>query len=441
MAHHRFIVGHVLDALKLLPDESVHCVVTSPPYWGLRDYGLPPVDWPEVEYSPMPGLPPLRVPTWCGQLGLEPTPEMYVGHLVLVFREVRRALRRDGTVWVNLGDSYAGSGYGGWENGETGRGLRCELNDKRHGRNKRRVPGLKEKDLVGIPWRVAFALQADGWYFRSDIVWAKENCLPESVKDRPTKSHEYVFLLAKSPRYFYDAEAVKEPAVSHLYDKRYLPGAGCRDRGSESWNLFGPLKPHRGFKVLDTTRGRNRRSVWPINTEPFSGAHFAVFPRRLVELCLLAGTSPRACPDCGAPWERIASTEYVPHSTEIQGPAAAVKELVDWRPGCTCLENDGSGRCVVLDPFGGAGTTMLVAAALGRDSIYIDLKREYAEMALKRLGFTDPQLFAEHTVEVVGLEAERFVQKLEVLLRERQMVLFEFLAGCEENGGGKHGQS
>ncbi len=428
MGTHRFIVGHVLDALRLLPGESVHVVCTSPPYWGLRDFGLPPVPWPEVEYRPMPGLPPIRVPAWGGQLGLEPTPEMYVAHLVLVFREVWRVLRRDGTLWLNLGDSYAGS----WGNyhphsslGKRGQQLKESSRWNRRayeGREDFLPPtakptgGLKEKDLAGIPWRVAFALQADGWWLRADVVWSKPNCLPESVGDRPTKSHEYVFLLAKSPRYFYDAEAVKEPAVTHFYDKRYLPGAPPRERSNEPWNLHGPLKPHSGFKALDTTCGRNRRSVWEINTEPFSGAHFAVFPKALAEICILAGTSPMACPACGAPWERVVERKRTLDGEPVEpggwpteggrrlGPQgvghwrfATAAETVGWRPTCSCPGNDGSGRCVVLDPFGGAGTVTLAAMGLGRDSVYIDLKREYAELALERCGFKGSgRLFDSH---------------------------------------------
>lgn len=352
----------------------------------------------------MPGLPPVRVPAWEGQLGLEPVPEMYVGHLVLVFREVRRVLRKDGTLWLNLGDSYASPGKGGpWDEGRVQKGTGRTLYARQANRGD--FSGLKPKDLVGVPWRAAFALQADGWFLRSDVIWAKTNCLPESVKDRPTNAHEYVFLLAKSPRYFYDAEAVKEPASTHLYDRRYLPGAPPREREGEPWNLRGPLKPHRGFKVLDTTCGRNRRSVWAINAEPFSGAHFAVFPRALAEICILAGTSPKACPACGAPWQRVVEKERAPRGDcfgrrEVGGGfdrgqqgsqylQVVRSRTVGWRPGCRCPENDGSARCVVLDPFGGAGTVTLAAISLGRDSIYIDLKREYAEIALERCGLRE----------------------------------------------------
>ncbi len=532
MGTHRFIVGHVLDALKTLPDESVHCVVTSPPYYGLRDYGLPPVAWPEVEYSPVPGLPSVRVPAWEGQLGLEPTPEMYVGHLVLVFREVRRVLRRDGTLWLNLGDSYAGSwgNYGAREGKQreriAERWHRPAYEDPRHGWDglpptAKPTGGLKEKDLIGIPWRVAFALQADGWFLRSDVIWEKPNCLPESVKDRPTQSHEYVFLMAKSPRYFYDAEAVKEPASPHFRKggkAPYLAG-GSATHGLGSRSLHQPAGE----------MGRNRRSVWEICTEPFPGAHFAVFPRALAELCIRAGTSERGCcPECGAPWEKVVRRQRTlngeeavsggwPSSGEQRlGPQgvghwrfSTKAETLGWRPTCTCgappgvgpedletifspvgrgngedptlfigragfnrprkpqegvrpvtryeqrkyaeqlrnspyrhlmeaeaggafehyIRTDWNGArpipsdllerwiergwlervelprwdppdpvpCVVLDPFGGAGTVTLAAMSLGRDSVYIDLKREYAELALERCGFKGSgKLFDDH---------------------------------------------
>lgn len=429
MSHHRFIIGNVLDVLKTLPDESVHCIATSPPYWGLRDYGLPPVPWPEAECSPMPGLPPVRVPAWEGCLGLEPTPEMYVAHLVLVFREVRRILRKEGTLWLNLGDSYAGS----WGNyhpysppGKHGQRFKetARWNRRAYEGREGFLPpiakpqgDLKKKDLVGIPWRVAFALQADGWWLRSDVVWAKGNPLPESTIDRPSKSHEYVFLLTKSKRYYYDAVAVAEPAVSN----------------HPSGNNFVRLE-RLSFKNTDgSARGnahqweprptRNRRSVWEINTEPFPDAHFAVFPRRLAELCILAGTSEKGCcPVCGAPWKREVKRERLLDGEATVsggwpvdggrrlGPQgvghwrfATRMETVSWRPTCACEKekNDGSDRCVVLDPFGGAGTTTLVAAALGRGSIYIELNPDYTKMALERCRFVEGKLFDEHTWEVV----------------------------------------
>jgi DNA modification methylase len=235
----RIINADVIDGLRSLESESVQCCITSPPYWGLRDYGVE------------------------GQIGLERTPEEYVAHLVEVFREVRRVLRNDGTLWLNLGDSYNGSGGAGGDYAPGG----LEAGQPKY--PGRRISTLKPKDLVGIPWRVAFALQEDGWYLRSDIIWHKPNAMPESVRSRPTKAHEYVFLLAKSPRYFYDADAVREE--SHY---RAPKGSGA-GRGRYSDDGMGSV-PSGG--VSANPLGRNRRDVWTIPTRPYKGAHFATFP-------------------------------------------------------------------------------------------------------------------------------------------------------------------
>lgn len=422
MSAHRFYVGHVLDVLKMLSDESVHCVVTSPPYWGLRDYGLPPAAWPAAEYSPMPGMPLVRIPAWEGQLGLEPSPEMYVGHLVQVFREVRRVLRRDGTLWLNLGDSYAG--YWGEKYAHKPFGEE-QSPDQSTPPNKNTPPwqtiGIKPKDLIGIPWRAAFALQADGWWLRSDVVWEKPNPLPESVTDRPTKAHEYLFLLARSPKYFYDADAVREPwnPRSIERDQRGYKGTFLkRTREADTRdNRVNGLDGQKGNYVA----GRNKRSVWHIATESFPGAHFATFPQALAEPCIKAGTSEYGCcPSCGASWVREVKTRHAKHPNRGKMGAgqfelfagayeersslgnAVIRETAGWHPACRCPENDGSSRCVILDPFGGAGTAALVADGLGRDSIYIDLKREYAEMAMSRLGI-GKKLFVD--CELVDLAA------------------------------------
>jgi len=315
--------GDALEVLRSLPDEAAHCCVTSPPYWGLRDYGVE------------------------GQLGLEKTPEEYVERLVGVFREVRRVLRDDGTLWLNLGDSYQTTSGGGQQvaQSNTGAGLAAD----RIGAGK--IPGLKPKDLVGIPWHVAFALQADGWWLRSDIIWAKPNPMPESVKDRPTKAHEYVFLLSKAKRYYYDAEAIKEPSVYPNDDRKgralethkRMPSemvAGIRPRKTDKQRGHG--RRHDGFNDRwDTmTReeqcfmGRNKRSVWWVATKPYPEAHFAVYPPDLIRPCILAG-----CPPGG----------------------------------------------IVLDPFIGSGTTGVVAKQHGRNYIGIELNPEYIEMAEARI--------------------------------------------------------
>ncbi|MCD2755689.1 site-specific DNA-methyltransferase [Pseudomonas aeruginosa] len=299
---HEIRVGDCLDALRAMPDQSFHCCITSPPYFGLRDYGVD------------------------GQIGLEQTPAEFVSRLVEVFREVRRVLRDDGTLWLNLGDSYANDGkWGGSSGGKHASALHGNTSI---GRTKVRT-GLKPKDLIGIPWRLAFALQDDGWYLRQDIIWHKPNPMPESVRDRCTKAHEYVFMLSKSPRYYYDHEAVKEDAVSD-----HPSGNGFKRDARESYkNLDGTA---RGNDEQWTGVGgkRNRRSVWTVPTAGFKGAHFATFPPDLIRPCVLAG-APRGG--------------------------------------------------LVLDPFGGAGTTALVAMQEGRRSVLLELNPEYASIARHRL--------------------------------------------------------
>lgn len=299
--------GDAIEVLKTMPEQSVHCCVTSPPYFGLRDYGVE------------------------GQIGLERTPEEYVDKLVQVFREVRRVLRDDGTLWLNLGDSYNGSGGAG---GDYNPGGLKEGQPKYPGR---KVPGLKPKDLIGTPWMVALALRNDGWYLRCDIVWHKPNAMPESVKDRPTKAHEYIFLLSKSQKYYYDAEAIKEPiAASTVERAKSKNNASTRkDKGAAQWQSgLTPEQQDKWYSNIDKNTVRNKRSVWTVTTKPFKGVHFAVFPPDLIEPCILAG-----CPVGGT----------------------------------------------VLDPFAGSGTTLLVATQHHRKSIGIELNPEYVEIAKRRL--------------------------------------------------------
>ena len=333
---HRIIPGDCIEGLRTLPDSSVHCCVTSPPYWGLRDYGHD------------------------GQIGLESTPEAYVARMVEVFREVRRVLREDGTCWLNLGDSYKGG-----------------------------------KQLVGIPWRVAFALQADGWWLRQDIIWHKPSPMPESVRDRCTKAHEYVFLLTKSERYFYDAEAVSEPATNRP----------CGNTKQTKGGRTG-AKMHRtsaNLHQIEPKETRNRRSVWTITTKPYSGAHFATMPPDLVEPCIKAGTSEHGCcPLCGSPWHRLTSRE----SLKRERPNAYTKRLgangtgnscandvagvsvktLGWQQSCSCdCPTPSVLPCTVLDPFAGSGTTLAVAAELGRSGIGCELNPEYIVLAEERI--------------------------------------------------------
>ena len=373
-----------------LADGCIHTVVTSPPYWGLRDYGHAGADWPAVEYRTIGGT--VSVPAMCCPLGLEPTPEAYVGHMVLVFRQVWRVLRDDGTCWVNVGDCYAshGAGAAGKELAYMGDAIRSR-------KAKKPTGDLKVKDLVGIPWMLAFALRTDGWTLRQDCIWDKPNGMPEPTRDRCTKSHEYVFLLSKSARYFFDAHAAR---TSHQCDGRkgerrsYKAGSSSSMNGGEHQAMKGPFV---GLPLNPT--GAARRSVWRISTQCFRGAHFATFPSRLAELCILAGTSPRGCcPACGAQWRRV-----VERVREATRPATTTKATGDrltdgnrdperhvsrvvgetWVPGCKCA----TGEAVpsrVFDPFSGSGTTAVTAAHLGRMGIGLELSAAYNAIAAIR---------------------------------------------------------
>jgi DNA modification methylase len=343
-----------------------------------------------------------------GQLGLEKTPEEYVSKLVEILLDVRRVLRKDGTLWLNLGDSYAGSWGNYHPNSPPGK----------HGQRKKATerfdrPGyqgqeflpptanfksdvIKAKDLVGIPWMVAFALRADGWYLRSDIIWAKPNPMPESVTDRPTRSHEYLFLLTKSPRYCYDADAIAEPLTRPDEGQRKTP---AKFGGADKWpQAQKQSRLHSGNEYLGTANGtRNKRSVWTVSTKPFADAHFATFPPDLIEPCILAGTSAcGACAACGSPWERdIERTPnygrreaaYAPNSEPSKVDSSEWKPatIIDngWKPTCECNVGEVL-PCVVLDPFAGSGTTGKVAIELGRRAILIEPKAEYVEMIERR---------------------------------------------------------
>ena len=376
MSNVRLLQGDCREVLKTLPDGSVNCCVTSPPYFGLRDYKVD------------------------GQIGLEQTPDAYVAELVAVFREVRRVLRDDGTLWLNLGDSYA-SGKGTCYN--PGGGSKSYIQEKerypldRGNVSTLRESGLKPKDLVGIPWRVAFALQADGWYLRQDIIWHKPNPMPESVRDRCTKAHEYVFLLSKSSRYYYDAEAVKEESVypDDNRKERQKPEDYAAMMG-DSGQLRAVINPSNAR----TYPYRNRRSVWTITPKPYRGAHFAVMPPDLAELCILAGTSKRGCcPACGKPWERVVDKANPKGRRDRGGPNDGPRDAgiwsgradtreyttVGWQPGCKCSAGLPV-PCTVLDPFGGSGTTGYIASRNGCRAVMIELNPKYAKLAHDRCG-------------------------------------------------------
>jgi len=295
----QILVGDCRETLKQLPDQSVQTCVTSPPYFGLRDYGHD------------------------GQIGLEQTPQDFVDQLVSVFREVKRVLRDDGTLWLNLGDSYCGTGdKGDYKDPKYAEGRNAQSKSI-----TKKLNGFKSKDLIGIPWMVAFALRADGWYLRQDIIWHKPNPMPESVEDRCTKSHEYIFLMSKYPKYYYDNEAIKEPCKDDW---------GTRDRTNGKYHNEGSgLHPHAGLEKSYTKA--NKRSVWSVNTQSFRGAHFATFPEELIQPCILAGS----------------------RSSDV-----------------------------VLDPFGGSGTTGKVALEYGRKAILCELNPEYVEIIKQRTNVT-----------------------------------------------------
>jgi DNA modification methylase len=389
----------------------VQTCITSPPYWGLRDYGVD------------------------GQLGLEETPDDFLSAMVDVFRSVWRVLRDDGTLWVNMGDSYATGGVrqsgrnDADRRSEWGTFQDGEWKEEHAGGDRTRLDcrdGLKPKDLCGMPWRLAFALQADGWYLRSDIIWSKPNPMPESVTDRPTKAHEYIFLLTKRPRYFYDADAIREK------DSGVMPwGGSCEpkrldERGAGKHGGSGMVRQmSRDEKMKYYGNGRNRRTVWEIPTQPYSEAHFATFPEALVVPCVLAGTSEKgACPACGAPWVRVVERSSGMPVDESEGETqgrykgggikatdtarrrklsgarqAAHKSqfpdrLIGWSEACDCEPADPV-PCVVLDPFAGSGTTGKVAVELGREFIGVELNPEYADLAAKRI--TNPKKWSDQS--------------------------------------------
>ena len=485
----------MLDVLRSMEAESIHCIVASPPYWGLRIYGHWQMQtlWSDNGMSHFPesrrykgdrhlfwlkwraaergGVFCRYRCCWIGSLGLEPSIGMYIAHVVQVFRQVWRVLRKDGTMWLNLGDAYANDGKWG---GETG-GKQAYLPDAdrmRNGRQKLRT-GLKPKDLIGMPWRTAFALQDDGWWLRSDIVWSKPNPMPESVRDRPTRAHEYMFLMTKSERYFYDADAIKEPASPNTHlrisqatlqsqqggwkQEAYQAGfpgrkqrdrkaveiirtiaakAGVAQRTPSGWNVNHDESDLKGrYQQLDREPGVNpkaaqnsegsrqnpsfsaaiagpalrvnKRTVWSIATQPYKGAHFATYPEKLVEPCILAGTSAQGvCSKCRAPWERVTERPESPHyglterkfvdesaasrlalarqaARERGAEYAQTVSITGWQH--TCTHELEPIPATVLDPFSGSGTTGVVALRHGRSFIGIELNPDYIELARERI--------------------------------------------------------
>lgn len=386
----KIINADVLDGLRSLPDESVQCCVTSPPYWGLRDYGVE------------------------GMIGLEPTFQEYLAKMVEVCREIRRVLRSDGVMFLNMGDAYFGS-WGNYSPTGAGTGQRekqTERFDRKAYKDTTLRPptsipqaNFKPKDLLMMPARLAIALQEDGWYLRSEIIWSKPNPMPESVTDRPTSAHEKIYLLTKSARYFYDADAVREKG-----------GDGSDRWGGKKMNLDTPKAfggdsvvgnpQNREGRAFEYSGTRNLRNVWKIATQPYSAAHFATFPEALPRKCIMAGTSERGCcSECGSPWERVVEHSYedttrtpAPNKGHLGafGERAAnmtrdgfipnrdkQSKTIGFQPTCDC--DAPTVPCTVLDPFNGACTTGLVALKLGRKYIGIELNPDYVDLSLKRI--------------------------------------------------------
>jgi DNA modification methylase len=435
----KILKGDCLETLKSLDEQSINTCVTSPPYWGLRDYGTG--EWvggnadclhksAKKNADKTGGFTGKRIRkiggsennkylkhkkncSDCGatrkdnQLGMEDTPEEFVENLVRVFKEVKRVLRDDGTVWLNLGDSYynyrPGKGQSLSKQSVSNTDQDLPQDCARRG-NK--IAGLKEKDLVGIPWRVAFALQADGWYLRQDIIWHKPNPMPESVRDRCTKSHEYIFLLSKNPKYYYDNESIKEDAKSA---GKKSDGFKGRQGGAEYHATGGGIGSEE--KIYNK---KNKRSVWTITTKPYKEAHFATFPTDLIEPCVLAGCPEEICVDCGKPYKRVMQK---PKQLEIERNKRS--GLDDRKVGgvldkynrenppidlglqkqCDCETNETKGG-TVLDPFGGSGTTGLVASKHNRNAVLCELNEGYIDIAEKRLndGF---DMFSSDGLEII----------------------------------------
>jgi len=442
--------GHVLDVLRAMEPESVHCVVSSPPYYGLRSYQTEPQVWGEpaegcehawgeegvtggpagaqgstsqrkgranvteqIARGRSQGAFCSRCPAWRGELGSEPTLALYLAHLVEVFEAVKRVLRRDGTCWINVGDAYAGS----WGNQgrKAERGAQRPINgpmiqavqdgryqDNGSGTGTIRDPGIKPKDLMLIPARLAIALQENGWWVRSDAIWSKPNPMPSSVTDRPGTAHEYLFMLTKAANYYYDAEAVREPGAQPE-----------RKRADRFGGANGHTVRHGEQSLFTGSETRHLRSVWTIPTEAYPGAHFATFPQALVTPCILASTSQEGCcSQCGAPWKRVVKKTGGTigkgwHNHENDGgrgqrggddgrnEAARLYDTyrvdtLGWRPGCKCSAEKTS--AVILDPFAGTSTVGAVAIRHGRRFVGIELSERYCRLSAKRLAGANPVL-------------------------------------------------
>jgi DNA modification methylase len=373
--------GDCREIMKRWIDEGVkiQTCITSPPYYGLRDYGVD------------------------GQVGLEKSVDDYVNNMVEVFNHVKELLTDDGTLWLNLGDTYSDTR---WSSG--GGQIMNKNKDEHRSLQHEKNTGLPSKNLIGIPWKVAFALQADGWILRQDIIWQKPNPMPESVRDRCTKSHEYIFLLSKSPQYYFDHVAIKEPSVNPESYKGRRKRSSMTEQSEIIMDKFGATRS--GFKNIEegkTYPTRNKRDVWKVNVRPYKGAHFATYPTALIEPCILAGTSEKGhCPVCNARWKRMKIDTGERHDVEVytgkaikdyehakaQNPSDTKRRVLEsmskiykyeWIPTCECkLEPVPD---IVFDPFMGSGTTAQVALQHGRQYLGCELNKEYEKLQQERI--------------------------------------------------------
>jgi DNA modification methylase len=482
--------GDALDVLRTLESESIQCVITSPPYYSLRAYGTDPKvwggdpehahEWGDASQLTVGGkrgdtkvrwqhtgtgvsgherlAPASACPcgAWRGELGSEPTPALFIEHLVMIFDEVKRVLRPDGTCWVNLGDSYAGSGKGptghngigdqgqrqGFVNGNAAAAMHVrrgfgggeQSTSGAHGR----TAGIPAKNLLLIPERFSIAMQDAGWIVRSRVAWCKTSAMPESVRDRPTSAWEHIFMFSRSPRYYYDAEAVRQPHAEETLRSFGIPKPNSRayghaahqdGSGQVAAGGYGATQQKHGQGRIINPAGANLRNFWLLGPEPSSLNHYAAFPTEIPKRCILAGTSERgACPACGSPWVRISGRDVEPlhvdassldrYGTGDHGVHRKVggqyqkwldahpKRTLDWQPSCPCPPADPV-PCVVLDPFAGTFTTCLVADRLGRDSIGIDLSPAYCEIGRKRIE-SDAPLMAEPVVVETPVQVALF---------------------------------
>ncbi len=419
-----------LQGLKALPDNCIDCCVTSPPYYGLRDYNTDAVTFPACTFSIFGFTEKFK--KWTGNYGQEPSPKMFVAHTVLIFEQVLRVLTPTGTLWLNFGDSYASSGKNrtvehASKNSTIKGGHTSQIQSLKQ--QNKITSGLKEKDLIGIPWMVAFALRDAGWYLRQDIIWSKPNPMPESVTDRCTKAHEYFFMLTKSPKYYYDAVSIKTASKNPEDDLRRMADQ-TKNNKSNPDVLKNGLRPktdkqrghsrrHDGFndrwddmsKSDQQAMGANKRSVWTVSTKPFSEAHFATFPPDLIVDCIKAGSGEHGCcADCGSPYTRQFDKELMPTAKASYNSKTDIRDVeadkqdqgsnrqksghkpghinkittTGWVKTCKC-DTAAIKPAIILDPFMGAGTTGLVAKKMGRNYIGYELNPAYIKINEARL--------------------------------------------------------